>query len=203
MLLLPTALAAALFATALARPVPDQPRAVQQRLAQLGFLPPTAVDGRTGPRTASAVVAFQKWRGLERDGDAGQDTRAALAAASRPRPELHRGAGRRIEVLRRQVVLAIQDDQVVRVVGVSTGAPATPTPAGEFRVQAKIARWWSNPFREWLSWALPFTGGIAIHEFADVPVQPASHGCVRVGAPDARWLYGFASAGDEVSVVAR
>jgi lipoprotein-anchoring transpeptidase ErfK/SrfK len=197
-----TALAVTLFAPAPARPLPSGTRAVQERLSELGFLPPSAVDGRTGPRTANAVVAFQKWRGLERDGEAGQDTRAALTTATRPRPALHRGAGRRIEVLlRRQVLLAIRDDRVVRIVPVSTGAAATPTPAGEFRVQAKVERWWSNPFHEWLSWALPFNGGIAIHEFADVPPQPASHGCVRVPAPDAQWLFGFVSAGDEVSVV--
>lgn len=48
-------------------PAPQQPkppsaatRALQQRLADLGFMQPGEVDGRPGPRTTSAVVAFQK-----------------------------------------------------------------------------------------------------------------------------------------------
>ena len=67
----------------------------------------------------------------------------------------------------------------MRTIAVSTGKPSTPTPPGDYHVYAKIPRWWSTPFREWLPWALPFVGGIAFHEFADVPVYPASHGCVR------------------------
>ena len=39
---------------------------------------------------------------------------------------------------------------------VSSGKPSTPTPPGNYRVYAKIPRWWSTPFREWLPWALPF-----------------------------------------------
>lgn len=60
-----------------------------------------------------------------------------------------------------------------------------------------------TPFREWLPWALPFVGGIAFHEFADVPVFPASHGCVRQSFAVARWTYGFAEVGMPVRVLAR
>ena len=92
----------------------------------------------------------------------------------------HAGPGRRAEILLdRQVALLISDDKVVRTIAVSTGKPSTPTPPGDYRVYAKIPRWWSVPFREWLPLALPFNGGIAFHEFLDVPAYPASHGCVR------------------------
>ena len=59
-----------------------------------------------------------------------------------------------------------------RTIAVSSGKPSTPTPPGNYRVYAKIARWWSVPFREWLPWALPFVGGIAYHEFQDVRPSP-------------------------------
>ena len=64
----------------------DETRALQQRLADLGFMSASEVDGRTGVRTTSAVVAFQKWAGLSRDGAAGAQTRSALETAARPAP---------------------------------------------------------------------------------------------------------------------
>jgi len=91
----------------------------------------------------------------------------------------------------------------VRTIAVSSGKPSTPTPPGNYRVYAKIARWWSVPFREWLPWAVPFVGGIAFHEFLSVPVYPASHGCVRQSVTVARWTYDFAKVGMPVKVIAR
>jgi lipoprotein-anchoring transpeptidase ErfK/SrfK len=114
----------------------------------------------------------------------------------RPRPAVE-------VLLDRQLVLAIQDDRVVRALPTSTGAPGTPTPTGDFRVQAKHATWWSKPFGQWLPLAMPFSSGAAIHEAADVAPQAASHGCVRLAPWDAEWLYAFASVGDRVTVVAR
>jgi lipoprotein-anchoring transpeptidase ErfK/SrfK len=184
-------------------PASPDARALQQRLADLGYLPASGVDGRLGPATAVAVIAFQKWQGLARDGVAGPATTAALAGASRPTPITRGGAGRRVEILvDRQLVLAIQDDQVVRAIHVSTGKPSTPTPIGSFSVYGKFPRWWSTPFREWLLWASPFVGGVAMHQYPSVPVTAASHGCVRVTQYDARWLFNFVSVGTPVRVIA-
>ena len=193
------------------KPVPEpstparrSTRQMQERLAALGYLARNEVDGRLGPATETAVIAFQKWSGLERDGGIGTATRRALTRARRPTPVVRAGAGRRIEVLvDRQLVLAIQGATVVRTIVVSTGKPSTPTPIGSFRVYAEYRRWWSTPFREWLLWAAPFVGGVAMHQFPDVPVYAASHGCVRVTQYDARWLYGFVSVGTPVRVIAR
>ena len=183
-------------------PVADDTRALQQRLADLGYLPASGVDGRPGPATTAAIIAFQKWQRLARDGQAGPQTRAALATAKRPVPVTAGGRGRRLEILLdRQVVLAIENGVVVRTLHASTGAAATPTPTGSFSVYGKFARWWSVPFRTWLPWSVAFVGGIALHEYPDVPVYPASHGCVRLTAGDARWVYDFASVGTSVRVV--
>ena len=119
-------------------------------------------------------------------------------------PITHGGDGKRAEILLdRQVALLIRDDAVVRAISVSSGKPSTPTPPGSYKVYAKIPRWWSTPFREWLPWALPFVGGIAFHEFQDVPAFPASHGCVRQSSTVARWTYDFATVGMPVKVIAR
>ena len=178
-------------------------RAAQQRLADLGYLLPSGVDGRLGAGTTAAVIAFQKWEGLQRDGVLGPRTLAALQRANRPTPVTRGGGGRRVEVLiDRQLALAIQDNRVVRALHVSSGKPSTPTPTGSFSVYAQYPRWWSVPFQEWLLWASPFVGGVALHQFPDVPVYAASHGCVRVPEANAQWLYRFVSVGTPVRVLA-
>jgi hypothetical protein len=175
-------------------------REVQARLARLRFLPRRAVDGVTGYRTQQAVMAFQAWNGLARDGVVGPQTSAALAAAHRPRPHAG-GPARRIEVYRSKgVALVIDGGSLKRAIHVSSGGPATPTPAGRFEVFRKELRSWSVPFQVWLPYASYFNEGIAFHEYADVPPFPASHGCVRVPAPEAKGVYRFASLGTAVIV---
>ena len=182
--------------------VSDSTRDLQQRLASLGYLDQSAVDGRPGPTTTSAVIAFQKWQGLERDGVAGPATLAALATAARPTARTAGPTGHRIEILLdRQLVLLIDNNRVVRVMPPSTGASATPTTTGTFAVYGKYERWWSVPFRMYLPWSVAFVGGIALHEYPDVPVFPASHGCVRLSAADARRVFDFSSVGMQVRVL--
>jgi N-acetylmuramoyl-L-alanine amidase len=186
-------------------PPPDPAvQQVQQHLIDLGYLLPGDADGRFGPATQNAILSLQKWERLGRTGLLDSETKARLAVATHPSPITNGAAGKRAEVLLdRQVALLIDDNQVVRTIAVSTGKPATPTPPGDYRVYAKIPRWWSTPFREWLPWALPFVGGIAFHELQDVPAYPASHGCVRQSFTVARWTYNFARIGMPVKVIAR
>ncbi len=176
-------------------------RAIQQRLAKLRYLPRGAVDGIEGYRTQQAVIAFQSWRGLARDGIVGPATSAALARASRPKPK-RGGPARRIEVYREKgVALLIEGGKVKRAIHVSTGAPGTETPSGTYSVFRKELRSWSVPFRTWLPYASYFNQGIAFHEYPDVPTFPASHGCVRVPAPEAKGVYRFATVGTAVVVI--
>lgn len=186
-------------------PAPDAATLqAQKRLIRIGFLVAGDADGRFGPKTSQALLAFQKFERLTRSGVLDASTRASLPAATRPRPVTLGAGGRRAEILLdRQVALLIQNNRVVRTIAVSTGKPSTPTPPGSYRVYAKIPRWWSTPFREWLPWALPFVGGIAFHQYAIVPAYAASHGCVRQSFAVARWTYDFARVGMPVRVLAR
>ena len=178
--------------------------ALQTRLVELGFLPAGTNDGRPGPRTTNAVLAFQKWARLARDGTAGPATLAALATATRPTPITAGGPGRRVEVLLdRQLTLVIENNQVLRALHVSTGAAATATPSGSYSVTRKELRSWSVPFQVWLPYASYFVGGVAFHEYPEVPAQPASHGCVRVPSFDAKALFDFLSVGTPVRVLSR
>ena len=59
----------------------DDVRRLQQRLMELGYaLPKYGADGDYGSETATAVKAFQRDRGLQVDGIAGEATLAALYA---------------------------------------------------------------------------------------------------------------------------
>jgi hypothetical protein len=174
-------------------------RDYQQELVDLGFMAPTGVTGVVDLQTSTAVLGFQKWEGLSRDGTLGSATIAMLQRATRPEPRLHK-PGRRIEVqLRRQLALLIEDDKVVRAVHISSGAYGK-TPHGSFRVYRKERYSWSVPFKVWLPWASYFSGGVAFHEFGSVPSYAASHGCVRVNHYDAEMLFGFAVTGTPVDV---
>jgi hypothetical protein len=176
---------------------------VQRKLIQLGYLSQGAATDHFDQRTLAAVIAFQKWEGLVRDGIPGPVTQAALLVAKRPKPRTA-GRGTRVEVLLdRQVALVIRAGRVLRTVHVSTGKRGYATPTGRFQVTRKSRRSWSVPYRVWMPWATYFVRGIAFHEARSVPVTPASHGCVRVTAGDARWLYALTPVGTKVRVIAR
>jgi lipoprotein-anchoring transpeptidase ErfK/SrfK len=173
-------------------------RGVQKRLISLGYLPPGAATGRWDDRTFHAVMAFQAWHGLVRDGIVGPQTLAALERASPPRPA---GKGRRVEVYReRGVTLLVERSGLVRALHSSSGAPGFVTPRGNYAVFRKEERSWSVPYRVWLPYASYFNGGIAFHAWADVPAGPASHGCVRLPPQEAPFAYRFMAIGTPVSV---
>ncbi len=155
-------------------------RALQERLARLRYLPRGAVDGIDGYRTRQAVIAFQSWEGLQRDGVAGPQTMVALETAKRPEPR-DGGPSRRMEVYRdRGVTLLVRKGRTKRAIHTSSGAPGYTTPAGTFEIFRKEINSWSVPYQVWLPFASYFNAGIAFHAYPDVPAYPASHGCVRV-----------------------
>jgi lipoprotein-anchoring transpeptidase ErfK/SrfK len=52
----------------------------------------------------------------------------------------------------------------------------------------------------WMPYASYFVGGIAMHEYPDVPAYPASHGCVRLPEGEASHVYSFVELGTPVYV---
>ena len=181
-------------------PVPVGIREVQRRLAQLKYLPAGYVSGRLDYRTSQALVAFQAWEGLSRTGDANLDTRRRLNKATIPKAR-QLTQSRRMEVSRfKGVLLLIEKGKVQRAIHVSTGAGGR-TPRGTFSIYRKELRSWSRPFSVWLPYASYFSGGFAFHEYPSVPSYSASHGCIRVGYPEAPLVYKFAGFGTLVSIV--
>jgi len=174
-------------------------RGVQLRLWTLGYLDRSSVTGTLDYVTEEALLAFQGWEGLSRTGTMTGETQVALFRASRPEPFTHR-PGRRVEIHRdRGVLLLVQDNQVVRAVHTSTGIFGR-TPAGTFHVYRKELISWSVPFHVWMPYAAYFVGGIAMHQYSDVPAYPASHGCVRLPTGEANRVYAFVDVGTPVFV---
>jgi hypothetical protein len=174
---------------------------LQLRLSELGYLDAAGVDGRWDEQTRYAVVAFQKWQGLARDGLVGPMTQAALDTAVRPTPVTDK-PGHRVEVLLdKQLALVIDDGLVTRTLTVSTGKPGYETVTGSWRIQRKYLRDWSVPYKTWLPYASYFVGGYAFHEYPAVPSTPASHGCVRTTRYDIKWLYARTPVGTPVTVL--
>jgi peptidoglycan hydrolase-like protein with peptidoglycan-binding domain len=179
-------------------------RQVQEALVRLKYLPPGAANGVFDYRTSQAVMAFQSWEGLQRDGIVGKQTASKLATAQQAVPG-RRGSGRWVEIHRAKgTLLLVQDGVVVQAVHCSTGrtmdAPPYDTPAGSYKVFAKMIKSWSVPYKVWMPYAAYFDGGIAIHGLDYVPAYPASHGCVRVSMPEAPTVYAFVSVGTPVYV---
>ena len=175
-------------------------RVVQWRLAMLGYLPTKAVTGVWDARTSHAVLAFQAWDGLVRDGIVGPKTLATLEKARRPQPASTAGR-RHVEVHRQKdVTLLVERGRVVRALHSSSGAGRYATPAGSFSIFRKELDSWSVPYRVWLPYASYFNGGIAFHGYSEVPAYPASHGCVRLPIPEAPSAYAFMSVGTQVAV---
>lgn len=170
---------------------------IQARLRELGYLV-GAVDGRRGPQTVAAIMAFQRVQGLAVDGIAGPQTRAALAGAP-VEPSLAGGAGTRIEIdLDSQLLHVVEDGVRVVTLHVSSGngrpyrsasggTAYGRTPVGDFELLRRIDGRRVSRLGT-LYDPLYFHHGFAIHGSGSVPAGPASHGCVRITRADSRWL---------------
>lgn len=162
-------------------------RTLQSELAHLTSLPSSAVNGLFGMRTWHAVVAFQGWSGLVRDGVVGPKTRAALSHAGRPTP-WSTSTGFEVHISQ-QVLLIVAGGRVKRAIHVSSGRPGWSTPRGHYTIQWRSRMSWSVPFQVWMPLAQYFYDGYAMHEFSDVPAYPASHGCIRVPSQEAQTVW--------------
>jgi hypothetical protein len=184
---------------------PKDVRGVQEALEKLGYLAENAVTGKWDNRTQQAVLAFQAWEGLERDGIPGSATRARLDDAGRPKPQEDE-EGKYVEIYRdRGVVLLVADGRVERAVHTSTGIGQNSTdlgtPAGTFTIQRKAQRGWSIPYKLWQPYAVTWNGGFALYGAADVPAAPSSFGGARVPLTEARNVWGFVDVGTPVRVI--
>ncbi|GAA4610295.1 L,D-transpeptidase family protein [Actinoallomurus liliacearum] len=162
---------------------------LQQRLIALHYDPGT-VDGQYGSQTRFAVWAFQKAQGMHPNQSApvGSKTWAALAHPKVPKALIKGGAANRAEVdLTHQLLYIYKSGKLVLISHISSGRAYyyqngrkinARTPTGNYYVYRKAKGWETGPLGK-LYKANYFHGGYAIHGEPEVPLYPASHGCVR------------------------
>ncbi len=186
-------------------------QAYEQRLADLRY-DPGAIDGLFDGATVYAVQAFQKVRGLERTGKITDDVRRAMEPATFPQPLVaDTFGGTRVEIdLVRQVLFLWKDGALRLISTVSTGngrrycvdgaCDRAVTPGGEFAFTWHFNGWRTSKLGKLYN-PVYFNKGIAIHGSLSVPVQPASHGCVRIPMHIARYFPTLVEKGDAVHVL--
>ncbi len=182
-------------------PAPATPQQLEQRLAALGYdVGPT--DGVVDDQTASAVLAFQKVNGLERTGTLTDAlTAQILATSTAPGPMVANGEPDRVEVsLARQVLFLYKGGALTKILAVSSGTSATPTPTGEFRITRFDSGWHTSRLGRLYN-AEYFVGGYAIHGSMSVPAKPASHGCIRISMSAAEWFPSQVTKGMQVVIL--
>jgi peptidoglycan hydrolase-like protein with peptidoglycan-binding domain len=165
-------------------------RALQQRLEQLTYYP-GAADGQFGSSTLEAVWAFQEVQGLSADGIVGPHTAHVLVSPRAPQSRYPRGGALRVEVnLRLRVLLLYRNNKLALVSHVSSGGgyyfcsdgscSYAITPAGHFATTRFMPGWVTVPLGQMYNPVFFIGTAYAIHGDTDVPLQPVSHGCVRV-----------------------
>ena len=183
---------------------------IQERLLELGFWL-QLVDGDFGGTTKQAVMAFQKYVGLEPTASVDQATADALTLATTRAVGQSNEPGTLVEVDKdKQVLFIMNSGKLLWALNISTGSGQyflemnqkdlvtwetgrSLTPSGHYKInREKADGWWDGDLGQ-IYRPKYFNGGIAIHGSMKIPNYPASHGCVRVStqAMDMIWASGL------------
>ena len=164
---------------------------LQQRLAVLKYYP-GPIDGQFGLDTEEAVWAFQEVQGLPGEDYVDSATQRALAHPRAPKVLVPKGGADRIEInLGIEVLVLYKNNKVELISHVSTGGGyyyCSPgggcgyaiTPTGDFHTLSFSPGWVTVPLGYMYDPVYFIGTAYAIHGDIPVPLQPVSHGCVRI-----------------------
>ena len=104
--------------------------------------------------------------------------------------------------LKSQHLAGYESGRLVRICDISTAKKGYEDLIGEWTVikksQNAVSSVWKdddgNPFA--MPWAVAIGGGYWIHQ-GQLPGYPASHGCIRMRAANARWYFNWSKTGDK------
>ncbi|MDQ4124362.1 MAG: polysaccharide deacetylase family protein [Actinomycetota bacterium] len=162
---------------------------LQKTLDEISY-PVGRRDGSFGYETQQAVYAFEKVKGLTRDGVVTPQQMTQIALSRRPVVPSKGKPSRFVEVdISRQVLFEVKKGRVTHTLPISSGNEEyytvdgetykAHTPRGSFTIERKIEGVRVSRLGK-LYHPSYFVGGYAIHGSQSVPVYPASHGCVRI-----------------------
>ena len=162
---------------------------LQKTLNEISY-PAGRRDGSLGYETQQAVYAFEKVKGLTRDGVVTPQQMTQIALSTRPVVPSKGKPNRFVDIdISRQVLFEVEKGRVTHTLPISSGNEEyytvdgqtykAHTPRGSFTIERKIAGVRVSRLGK-LYHPSYFVGGYAIHGSQSVPVYPASHGCVRI-----------------------
>jgi hypothetical protein len=163
---------------------------LQRRLAALKYYP-GAIDGQFGSDTLEAVWAFQAVQGLPGRDYVSSAMERALAHPREPRVLDRRAGANRIEVnLHTEVLVVYHHNRIELISHVSSGGGYyfcstggcgyAITPTGNFRTVVFMPGWVAVPLGFLYNPVFFIGTAFAIHGDTDVPLEPVSHGCIRI-----------------------
>jgi peptidoglycan hydrolase-like protein with peptidoglycan-binding domain len=189
-------------------------KAVQRRLEALHYYP-GAIDGHFGTNMLEAVWAFQRAQGLPGESYVNAAMQRALAHPKAPRV-LNRKAGpNRVEInLSTQVLVLYKNNKIQLISHVSTGGGyyycspgggcgVARTPTGVYHTRSFYPGWIQVPLGEMYNSVFFIGTAYAIHGDTYVPLQPASHGCVRIPMDVASFFHKLVKVPGEAVVISR
>jgi lipoprotein-anchoring transpeptidase ErfK/SrfK len=176
-------------------------KAMQQRLMALKYNP-GKMDGRFGPDTLEAVWAFQEVNRVKVTGVIDAATKWALVHPRTYRAHDPKQASTRVEInLTIHVLVFYKYGKISLITHNSTGGHYwyacgsgqcfAQTPTGKFQALYFVPGWDQGPLGAMFNPVFFNYDGYAIHGEPDseVPIQPVSHGCVRIPDYIAAWFY--------------
>ena len=124
----------------------------------------------------------------------------------------NRTGGKYIEInLSEQTLYTLEGSNLIGSFRVSTGKWSMPTPIGEYAINSKDDRAYSQEYGLYMPYWMSFIGSqYGIHELPEWPGGakegeghlgiPVSHGCVRLGVGSAKQVYDWAEIGTPVFI---
>jgi hypothetical protein len=166
-------------------------KTLQRRLAALKYYP-GSIDGQFGTSTLEAVWAFYETQGMTAHDYVSSAMWRALAHPRAPKVLDRRAGANRIEInLADEVLVLYRGNKIQLISHVSSGGGyyyCSPgggcgyavTPTGNFTTLSFLPGWVTVPLGEMDNPTFFIGRAYAIHGDTEVPLYPASHGCVRI-----------------------
>ena len=188
-------------------------KTLQLRLAALKYYP-GSIDGQFGMDTLEAVWAFQEVQGLPAEDYVSSSMERAMTDPRPPKVlDGHAGADR-IEVnLANEALVLYHNNQVELISHVSSGGgyyfcsiggcAFAITPTGNFETVVFMPGWVTVPLGEMYNPVFFVSTTFAIHGDTDVPLEPVSHGCIRIPMDIAAFFHTLVKIPGEPVIVRR
>ncbi len=202
---------------------------LQERMQQLGYYD-GPISGNFMNKTLAAVKKIQTQNGMKATGTVDEETWNLIFnstgivmpnATPKPSPTPEPVPFAITVDVKNQIVSVYSMDEngeytvPVRQMLCSTGKVGTPSPVGDWVLNGRKANWcyfpkWGDYARYWtrinskVAFHSPIYSAVSLSalkkESYNMLGNRASHGCIRLAVPDAKWIYDNVGAGTVVSI---